>query len=87
MDPITILGFVAAILTTGAGIPQFIKTVKTKHTESLSIHTYLMLAVGVPLWVVYAIFIKDLPLMISNLLVSIPVFIILALKIKNKELK
>ena len=83
INAITIIGFVAAVLTTGAGIPQFIKTVRTRHTESLSIHTYIMLAVGIPLWLIYGILIKDLPLIASNFVILIPVLIILTLKIKN----
>lgn len=87
MDILTILGFVAAVLTTGAGVPQFIKTVRTRHTESLSIHTYIMLALGIPLWIIYGIFKKDLPLTISNFMVLIPVLVILGLKLRNKDHK
>ena len=66
MTTISILGLIAAVLTTGAYIPQAYKTIKTKSTSDLSISTFSMLFVGTICWFFYGIFIKDTPIMLAN---------------------
>lgn len=56
----------AAILTTGAYIPQAYKTIKTRQTRDLSIVTFTMLFVGTILWFIYGMYIRDTPLMLAN---------------------
>ncbi|MGH2575382.1 MAG: PQ-loop domain-containing transporter, partial [Ignavibacteria bacterium] len=47
MDTIVlIIGLCAAFLTTFAFLPQFIKTIKTKHTKDLSLITLIMIDAG-----------------------------------------
>ena len=60
------IGIAAAILTTGAYIPQAYKTIKTKDTSGLSITTFSMLLLGTILWFIYGVFLNDIPLMIAN---------------------
>jgi MtN3 and saliva related transmembrane protein len=66
MTLITLLGLSAAILTTGAYIPQAYKTIKTKSTSGLSLSTFLMLFLGTILWFLYGMYIKDLPIILAN---------------------
>jgi len=83
VDFITIIGFTAATLTTLAGVPQFIKTVRTKETKGLSLWTYIILAVGISLWLIYGILKQDMPLIFSNVVVIFPTIVILLTKLKH----
>lgn len=84
MDDLKILGFVAAFLTTVGTLPQVIKVVKTKKTKDLSFLMYGIMTVGIFLWLVYGVFMKDTPLMIANGISFISFLIILLYKIKYK---
>ncbi|MAH03504.1 hypothetical protein CMI39_01815 [Candidatus Pacearchaeota archaeon] len=84
MDWIIYIGLIAAGLTTGSLLPQAIKTINTKSTKDISLLMYLSLIIGVILWLVYGILIKDLPLIIANGISLIFVTIILTMKIKYK---
>ncbi len=75
------IGFIAAILTTISFIPQAIKTIKTKNTESISLTMYLVFTVGVLLWLVYGIYIRDWALLLANGFTAIFSIIILSFKI------
>lgn len=66
MDEVRILGLAAAVLTTGANIPQTIKVIKTRSTKSLSSYTYIMLFTGMALWVIYGVIRKDIPIILAN---------------------
>lgn len=66
MDYIQALGLLAAFFTTIANIPQTIKVIKTSSTKSLSAPTYIMLFIGMILWVVYGIIKNDLPIILAN---------------------
>ncbi len=62
-----------AILTTLFGIAmsfgyftQTYKIVKTKSVKGVSLATYFFFLVGISMWFIYGITIKDLPIIISN---------------------
>lgn len=84
MSYITILGLIAASLTTGSFLPQAVKAVKTKHTKDLSLGMYSVLTTGIILWLVYGIMVNDLPIILSNCITLILTLTILFLKIKYK---
>jgi len=62
----TIIGLTAATLTMFAFIPQIIKMVKTKSAKDVSLITLIQLSLGVSLWIVYGIFIKDFVVILAN---------------------
>ena len=84
MDTFTIIGLVAAICTTISFLPQVIRIIKTKHTKDLSLAMYSILTIGLFLWLVYGILVKDLPVIIANSISLLCAAIILVLKIKYK---
>jgi MtN3 and saliva related transmembrane protein len=84
MTLITLLGLSAAILTTGAYIPQAYKTIKTKSTSGLSLSTFLMLFLGTILWFLYGLYIKDLPVILANGITATLSGIIFYLKVTIK---
>ena len=84
MNPILILGLTAGTLSSLAGLPQLIKSVKTKSTKDLSLGMFSVLTAGAVLWLIYGIAIKDIPLISANA-VSLSISIsILILKLKYK---
>lgn len=84
MNIITILGLVAASCTTISFLPQAIKAIRTKHTKDLSLGMYTLLTTGILLWLIYGLFIHDLPIVLANGVTLIFAATILFLKIKYK---
>lgn len=78
------IGSIAAILTTGAFVPQVIKVIKTKDTSALSLGMYSMQICGVFLWLIHGIHIKDVALIGANSITFLLSLIILTYKIKYK---
>ena len=73
-----ILGLVAGGITSVAMLPQFIKVLKEKDVEDLSLLMICTLIVGLSLWVWYGILKEELPIILSNafaVLVNICLFI------------
>ncbi len=63
---ITLIGFCAATFTTLSFVPQFIKIVKTKKTEGLSLLMMLQISTGLALWIIYGLLRKDIVLITAN---------------------
>ncbi|RZL13217.1 MAG: hypothetical protein EOO62_08800 [Hymenobacter sp.] len=80
----TIIGNIAALLTTVAYVPQAYRTIKTRDTSALSLPTFLILFAGTCLWGVYAVLINNLPILFTNLICGILASIILYLKLTAK---
>lgn len=78
------IGSIAAVLTTFAFLPQVIKVIKSKDTESIALGMYLMQVVGIGLWLMHGLAIQDLPLIAANSISLILSATILAYKIKYK---
>ena len=83
MDSTTLLGLIAACLTTGAFVPQVVKTWKTRSTSDLSLGMFLMLFIGTVCWFAYGLLRSDLPIILANGLTLSLSFIILFFKIKG----
>jgi len=77
------IGYLAAFLTTFSFLPQALKTIKTKNTDSISLLMYLMFVSGVFMWLLYGIIIKDIPLILANIITFILSSSILLIKLKN----
>ena len=77
------ISFIAAILTTISFLPQAIRVIRTKDTSSLSLVMYLMFTVGVSLWLIYGIGMKDAAITGANGVTLIFAVIILTFKIIN----
>ena len=58
-----LIGFIAAVLTTAAFLPQVYKTWKTKDVSSLSLPMLLLFFVGIICWLIYGV-LKESPSMI-----------------------
>ena len=78
---IEFFGYIAAILTTAAFLPQLIKTLKTKKAEDVSLVTLIMFICGVVCWIIYGYKISSLPILIANIITLILNLFILISKI------
>ncbi|MBS3896583.1 SemiSWEET transporter [Silanimonas sp.] len=67
MDPITLLGLAAALLTSIAFVPQVVRNFRRKHVADLSWSTFGTFTVGVMLWLAYGIAIGSLPIILANI--------------------
>lgn len=76
------IGFVAAALTTMSFFPQVVKSWRLKETKDISLPMYVLIVVGISLWLVYGILIKDLPIILANVVSLILTSSILFLKIR-----
>ena len=78
---IEFFGYIAAILTTAAFLPQLIKTLNTKKAEDVSLITLIMFISGVVSWIIYGYEISSLPILIANIITFILNLFILISKI------
>ena len=60
---ISIIGYMAAILTSGVNIPIAYKTLKTQDIESLNIYTIMIQLFASALWLVYGKLKNDIPIL------------------------
>ena len=81
MDITTIIGLLAAAGTTFSYLPQALKTIRSKQTKDLSLGMYVILAIGILLWLIYGLLLQNLPIILANGITIIFVWIILVLKI------
>jgi|TARA_B110001454_G_scaffold34362_1_gene33815 MtN3 and saliva related transmembrane protein len=82
---IEIIGFIAAAITTSAYMPQAYKIWKTKKAESVSLSMYLVMFLGISLWLIYGIVINKPSLIIANTLTLLIILMILYFKITSKN--
>ena len=78
------IGSIAAILTTFAFLPQVVRVVKTKDTESIALGMDIMQVVGIALWLAHGLHIGDLPLILANSISFLLSGTILLYKVKYK---
>ena len=78
---IEFFGYVAAVLTTAAFLPQLIKTLKTKKAEDFSLITLIMFISGVGSWIIYGYEISSYPILIANIITFILNLFILISKV------
>lgn len=83
MTFITVIGLIAAALTTSAYLPQVVKSWRTKSAKDLSLGMLAILCTGVFLWLIYGILNQDLPIILSNAATLMLALAILVLKIKH----
>ncbi|MDD5085268.1 MAG: SemiSWEET transporter [Candidatus Omnitrophica bacterium] len=79
----TIVGYIAAISTTVAFIPQLIKSHKTRQTKDISFGMYLLFCFGLLMWTIYGIALKSAPIILANIVTLAMGIYILILKSKH----
>ncbi len=83
MNWVTVMGLAAGMCTTAAFLPQVIKIFRTKKTEDISLLMYIVLTVGIALWIMYGWLNEDIPLVLANGITFILASSILAMKLRH----
>ncbi|MBI4950205.1 MAG: SemiSWEET transporter [Deltaproteobacteria bacterium] len=81
IDSITLLGLVGGTLTTVSFVPQVVKTWRSRSAKDVSLWMFLILSLGIVIWIIYGFLIDSFPVIAANIVSFILVFAILMLKI------
>ena len=61
-----LIGVIAAGLTSFAFIPQVLKMYTTRSAKDISLVTLIQLSLGVSLWIIYGMYLKDCIIILAN---------------------
>jgi len=82
---IEIVGLIAASLTTFAFIPQFFKIWKNRNISGVSISMYVIMLIGISMWLFYGFLIKSLAVIVANIVTGLlQLFIVTLILISRK---
>ena len=87
LNYIDLFGFLAALLTTIAFLPQLYKTWKTKSADDVSLVMLILFITGLVCWIIYGLKINSIPILVANIITFIFNFSILVLKISYRKNK
>jgi MtN3 and saliva related transmembrane protein len=79
LNSTSIIGIIAGLFTASSLLPQLIKIIKEKKVEDLSIGMFVILMIGLALWVAYGFLKEDLPIIATNvfsLLLNISILVL-----------
>ena len=85
MNWFNIIGIVAALLTTFGFVPQIIKMYRSKSSKDVSLGTLVQFSAGTALWTIYGIHIRDLIVVIANVVSFITIVIAIIIYIHYRE--
>ncbi len=80
----SIIGFIAGFCTTVAFLPQVMRIYQNKSAKDISLPMYIILFLGISLWIVYGLFINSYALIIANCITIILAGAIIVMKLKWK---
>jgi len=80
---LTWVGLLAAFCSTAAFLPQVVKTWRTRSTKDISLVMFTVLIIGILLWLIYGIIIRDIPLIVANAITLVFAGTILFFKLKH----
>jgi MtN3 and saliva related transmembrane protein len=78
------IGFIAALLTTAAFVPQTLHSLRTRNLEGVSLSMYVIFTAGVALWFTYGLLIESWPVIAANAVTLVLAGMILILKIRHR---
>ncbi|MBI2225756.1 MAG: SemiSWEET transporter [Betaproteobacteria bacterium] len=78
----SMIGFIAAVLTTVAFVPQILKIRRARSAKDVSLGMYAVFTLGVVLWLVYGILIDSWPIILANCITLLLAGVVLAMKVK-----
>ena len=82
MEISDVIGYCAAVVGTIIFVPQAFHTIRTKETKSLSLPTFILIALNNSLWLTYGILTSNSAIILSQIIVFPLTFVILAYKFK-----
>ena len=85
LNYIDLFGFLAALLTTIAFLPQLYKTWQTKSADDVSFAMLILFLTGLFCWIIYGLKINSMPILVANIITFIFNFSILILKLTYRN--
>jgi len=85
IDIYEVIGLIAAVLTTSAYVPQVYKTWRAKSAGNLSLTMYIVMFVGIILWLIYGIHLNSLAMILANSVTTVLTFLLIVFKLKFKN--
>lgn len=79
-----VIGYLAAVLGIIGFLPQVIKTVRTRKTRDISLHSMALLSIGSTLWVIYGFATLTKPIILTNTVITVCAYTLLAMKLRYK---
>jgi MtN3 and saliva related transmembrane protein len=76
------IGLAAATTTTLCWLPQAIRLIRTRETKAISLSSYGFFSAGIALWLVYGLFLGNVPLIAANAITLSLTLTIVAMKIR-----
>ena len=80
-----IVGFLAAFLTMFGFLPQVIKIYRTKSVKDLSLWAILQFILGIFLWLIYGIHLKNFVIILANSVTFLILLVALVLFLKYSK--
>ncbi len=78
----SMIGFIAATLTTLAFVPQVIMVWRTRSAKDVSLGMYGMFTTGVAAWLIYGILIGSLPVILANAITLLLAAAVIVMKLR-----
>ena len=78
----SLIGFIAATLTTISFVPQVIKIWRSRSTHDVSLGMYALFTLGVAMWLAYGLLIHSWPVILANFVTLLLAGAVLVLKLK-----
>lgn len=85
MNALDLLGLVATCFTTSSFVPQVWRTWKTRDVSGISLPTYVIITIGLALWLVYGWLRGDMPLMVANAVMVVLTVAITVMKLRFEQ--
>lgn len=83
MTPVSLIGSAAALCTTGAYIPQLVKTWRSRRAAGVSGPMFALLMLGTALWLAYGILKTGWAIMAANAVSLALASAVMALKLRH----
>lgn len=81
-----IIGSIAGILTTVCYMPQVWHCYKSKQVAGISLGMYVVLTVGIGLWLVYGAMIGSWPMVVANSITLTMILMIMMMRVRYHSL-
>lgn len=85
MNGLTLIGIAAGVLTTGAWLPQVMKTIRTRSAHDFSWGYLAAFSLGVSLWALYGVLKQDIAIIAANVATLVLVALIAWVKAQSAQ--
>ena len=81
---VDLIGYLAAILTTVAFVPQALTSWRTRDLSGVSLPMYSIFTAGVAMWLAYGVMLASWPIIVANAVTLALSGAVLVLKVKHR---